>query len=306
MISRTVYAWYYPEVAAVVQKLWDGHHHEWYERAYTKHQDTMHEEFLDTWRNWSGVSLGKAFPHAYPANGSSEIIKDLLLPPAALHVFEGEYEGYAAIARARGMKVVTHARNVYVDSSLFAPGDVFWASNPSAIDGNAWSELPAFLEALRFQAPGVRVYLDMTYVGATVRPVTDIEPHRHENVAAVIFSLSKPMGTYYHRVGGCYSRQPIDALWGNKWFKNLFSLKLGTELMKRFGPTTLPKRYAETRTTVMRQLVRDGRLAESAQPSNVLLLANDTAGPDEFRRAPNAYRFCLTEALDRHIRGEYR
>jgi hypothetical protein len=309
VITRTVYSLYYPETRAVVDVLWGERHHDWYERAYEKRQDAMHVEFLETWRAWSGLGLGDAFPHAYPTNGASEPIKDLLLPPARLHVLAGDYEGYGAIARERGMQVLVHPRSVdAARSGDFADGDQFWISNPSAIDGCVWPELDAFIDAMRAHAPGVRVFLDATYVGATKTKVA-MELARHANVAAVVFSLSKPMGVYYHRVGGCLSRAPIGTLWGNLWFKNLFSLKLGTALMKKHAVTELPSKYAAVQARVLEAGIAKGLAPAEARASDVVLLAHAKLADEsakrwtELERAPGAQRFCLTPGMDEIVNG---
>lgn len=306
MMTRTVYSLYYPETRAIVERLWNEKHHEWYERAYEKHQDAMHVEFLETWRAWSGADLGDAFAHAYPTGGASEPIKDLLLPPGAVHVFAGDYEGYGIVARERGMQVVTHERNVDAAREQFGPHDQLWLSHPSAIDGCVWPHLDAFLDEMRARAPHVRIFLDVTYVGATKTPV-QVAPQRHPNVAAVVFSLSKPMGVYYHRIGGCLSRTPIGTLWGNLWFKNLFSLKLGTALMKAHGVTSLPTKYEGVQARVLARLIEEGRVPEETRASDVVLLAHAPRGPggsEEFMRAKGHHRFCLTEGMDRTIKGD--
>ncbi len=303
MLTRTVYALYWPETHACVEALWGSRPHAMYERAYEKHQDALHLEFLSTWRAWNGLGLGDAFPHAYPTSGASEVLKDLILPPGKLHLFDGDYEGYAAIARDRGMEVVAHPRTLDAARADFGPHDQFWISNPSAIDGCIWPDFDAFVEALAGHAPQVRVFLDVTYVGATKVRVT-LEPARHANIAAVAFSLSKPFGVYYHRIGGCVSRAPIATLWPNLWFKNLFSLRLGTELMKRYAVTELPERHAALQATVLERAKGTGRAPQSAVASDVVILAHSPEGADEFRRSPGHHRYCLTEGMDKHLRGE--
>jgi hypothetical protein len=140
-------------------------------------------------------------------------------------------------------------------------------------------------------------------VGAT-KTAVKVEPRRHANVAAVVFSLSKPMGVYYHRIGGCLSRAPIGTLVGNLWFKNLFSLKLGTALMKAHGVTALPTKYAPLQARVLERLIADGRVPGEARASDVVLLAHAPRGmgaSEEFMRARGHHRFCLTEGMDKMI-----
>jgi len=118
--SKTVYSLYYPRVQAVIDKLSKDFPHDLYKEAWTKKQDTLHEEFLDTWKNWAkpfipDVHWGKEFPHSYPTNGSSEAIRETLAQYAAdcaiqevhpvIHTFIGEYEGYKAIAEGYNIEV---------------------------------------------------------------------------------------------------------------------------------------------------------------------------------------------------------
>ena len=66
-----------------------------------------------------------------------------------------------------------------------------------------------------------------------------------------MFSLSKPAGTYYDRIGGVLARprpgmdgDPYKALFGNKWFKNLTSIAIGLEFMQSHSVYELPRKYA--------------------------------------------------------------
>ena len=46
------------------------------------------------------------------------------------------------------------------------------------------------------------------------------------------FAANRSFGVYYDRIGGIWMRQEDQGLFGNKWFKNLTSLALGTTLLK--------------------------------------------------------------------------
>jgi hypothetical protein len=139
----------------------------------------------------------------------------------------------------------------------------------------------------------VRVHLDVTYVGGTAKRI-HMDPSRHPNVAAVVFSLSKPMGVYFHRIGGVYSREAIGTLWGNFWFKNIFSVKLGQKLIETFARCELPQKYEPVRQRALQTVIAQDIVPASARPSDVVLLANAGVGADEYRRAEGAYRFCLS------------
>jgi histidinol-phosphate/aromatic aminotransferase/cobyric acid decarboxylase-like protein len=224
---------------------------------------------------------------------------------AHVHVFAGEYEGYAAYARAAGLTVVTHDRGAWDDDG--ASDRAFdaramhrwYVSQPSAIDGNMWRELPEFIRVM--DRRGVDVAVDLAYVGAVAdQPVIDVSS---PNVPHVFFSLSKVFGVFYHRVGGVLSRAPLLGLEGNKWFKNMFSLYLGTSLIQETPtPMTLPAKYRPVQAEACRVLREQHGIPLA--PSDVMLLASSPPGeyPAAFRRGAG-YRWCLTPTLDRLLRS---
>jgi hypothetical protein len=310
-VMPTVYSLYFLATRWVVGMLWRLLPHVWYERNYLKRQDAVHEKFLQKWRDWSGVDLGKEFPEAYPTNGASEAINNLIMWYAlrawkrgvvpTLHVIQGEYEGYRKIAEGCEIEVVEHRRVLEeVLAYPFQSGDMFWISNPSAIDGEYWAEFESFASGMEATHPEVAIFLDVTYVGLVKRPVP-LRPSRYRNIHATVFSLSKPFGVYYHRIGGVFSRYALPTLWANRWFKNLFSLELGFALMTRYRVTELPERYAALQAAVVNELKEKGELPEETTPCNVVILARSTTGPDAYQRAPGHYRFCLSPAMDQVI-----
>lgn len=321
LVCRTVYGIYWPETRRIVDALWQSRPHRWYERNYDRRQDAMHGPFLERWRSWvgeAGVRLGDGYAHAYPLAGANEGIHALLAHLASragetrprVHVFEGEYEGYPHIAAALGLEVKTHARDPELYAITLAaaarPGDLFFLSQPSAIDGDVWPGMAGFLAWLGREAPGVSVAVDLTYVGAVARDYTiDLD---QPNVAALLFSLSKPFGVYYHRVGGLLARQPQALLHGNLWFKNLFSLHLGERLMAEHGARDLPRRYQPLQQRTLDAGIAAGVIDAAAKPSDAVMLASATlagasdAAHGEFVRCVGregtGLRWCLAPGMD--------
>ena len=296
----------------MLHRLWREQPDALFESAYTDSQDAAHIAFLAAWRRWV-AQLVKGLPdfqHQYVTNGSNEAIRESIwnfgrsahsrgLPPR-LHVFAGEYEGYAAHARAAGIEVAVHPRAEWNDTKSYTPDAThrWYISQPSAIDGNVWAEFDAFLSLL--QDRGVTVAVDLAYVGAVpTQPTISLAP---PTIADVFFSLSKVFGVFYHRIGGMVTRAPLLGLEGNRWFKNTFSLYLGASLIEQTpSPTTLPAKYRAVQLRAC-QLLREQHDIPFV-PSDVILLATSPPGdyPQPFRRGP-AFRYCLTPAMDRLLR----
>lgn len=319
LVSKTVYSLLWPETSAVTNLLWSRREdlETLYRDPHLKSQDGLHRPFLEEWRQWSGVELGVQFPESYPTNGASEAIAHLIARQASmnqqnqtvLHVFDGEYEGYSRYARAFNLETIVHARDLEIlKHAAFRAHDTFWISNPSSIDGDFWEDFELFLVYMRDIHPTVKIYVDVTYIGAVKRMQT-LDFTQYPNVEAVIFSLSKPFGVYYHRVGGVFARSPIDSLYGNRWFKNIFSISLGRALMRAFPVNLIANCYASTQERVVRELIEKGEFPPDAEPCNVILLARSPGNPamsdmrDYFYRGDGWSRYCLTPNLNNTING---
>jgi histidinol-phosphate/aromatic aminotransferase/cobyric acid decarboxylase-like protein len=310
-LTTAVYGLVLPETRAMVRRLWSEQPESLFECAYDDRQDAAHHVFIDAWKRWVAphVSGLSEFSNHYTTNGSSEAIRESVwsLSQAAssaertplLHVFAGEYEGYAAYARAAGIQVATHDRSRW-QAIQFSERSLhrFYISQPSAIDGNLWPDFPRFVGELTRR--GVELAVDLAYVGAvSALPSLDLSA---PTIAHVFFSLSKVFGLFYHRVGGVLSRSPMLGLEGNKWFKNMFSLYLGTALIgETASPTTLPVKYQPAQHEACRLVAKQHRI--ELTPSDVILLASSKAGgySQAFRRG-SGYRWCLTPTMDRLLR----
>ena len=325
-VSKPVFDCRWPGTRQIAERLWRelplGLSERLYGKPWNGGQDRLHEEFIQQWLTWRRgvVSVDEsAFPHRYATSGSSEAIRERIaqlstdrravgLEPV-MHVFDGEYEGYAAYADAYAVRIERHDRARWRESfeavSTGLPGGGLWLiSQPSAIDGNLWEELPEFLRHLEETSPSVRVAIDLAYVGTVGRPyeIALTSPL----IDTVFFSLSKVFGVYYHRVGGVLSRRVMPGLVGNKWFKNSFSLALGIELLTTLTHHAIPAKYAAVQARAVSE-VRSA-LGTPLVASDALLIAHHPVTKDlpaavaGLRRA-NVVRYCLTPTLDRLLFG---
>lgn len=327
-VSKIVYALVMPETEHTIDAVFDGvrsgggrdAYHSFFREAWTQKQDAVHEEFFETWLRWSApiVALDPiAFPHRYPTAGASEGLREAIHAYGArsrqvsrdptIHLFEGEYEGFSAYARAAGIRVVAHRRSEWRKAiDAIAPDDQFYISQPSALDGNVWDEFELFAEELQRRVPSAQLMLDLSYVGCVSRPFS--VNANHPNVHAVFFSLSKPAGVYYHRIGGVFARDEYLGLFGNKWFKNISSLSIGTEFMRRFGVHELPIKYRPFQELAIQAINK--QLGLDLQPADILLLGvgMPSASPSELERyllrgpqGDEVVRVCLTARIAHRI-----
>lgn len=315
-VSKTVYAFVMPETEKALDELLDEDRngiHAMYREAWTQKQGAVHEEFLEAWRDWSSPVVkfdAKEFPFSYTTFGASEALREAIYAyghrarvegfAPVVHVFDGEYEGFAAYATAAGIPVVAHDRRHWRESlGKIGPRDQFYLSHPSAIDGNVWPDFSGFAAALYQRQPTAALMLDLSYVGCVARPfgVDAASP----NIKSIFFSLSKPMGVYYHRMGGLWSREAYPGLFGNKWFKNLLSLRLGVKMLKEYGVHDLPAKYARLAQGRAAADV-SAKLGLSLVPSDAYMLAtaplprapSDLEG---YLTRAGALRLCLTPTI---------
>jgi hypothetical protein len=293
-----------------------------YREPWTQKQDAMHESYFAAWQNWAEPVVGLApasFPFRYPTAGASEGIYKLMAEhlarctalgiEPAIHIFEGEYEGFPAYAAALQMELVRHRRDDWarVAGAIGSgKGVQFWISQPSAIDGAVWPHFEAFARLLAEHSPEAELIPDLTYIGCVARQFTIALDW--PNVPAFVTSQSKPFGGYYQRAGSVFSRRESGSLFGNRWFKNLLSLAWAETMMERHGVFELPQRYRrhqEFATTMVGDLLGIRGLVAS----DVMVLATAPAPVDESSLNPvqrsvlrgqgndRVLRLCLTPAM---------
>jgi len=126
-----------------------------------------------------------------------------------------------------------------------------------------------------------------------------------EPIAAVLWSLSKPFGVYYHRIGGLLAHAEVPSLHGHLWFKNLFSLHLGERLMAAHPARELPARYEPVQRRALAHAQAAGVVPATARPSHAVMLAHAPADPAfaEYARGPGL-RFCLSAGIDQMVNHE--
>lgn len=295
----TVYSYYFPEVRKVIDNLTKNYPHDVFLKSVSPGLDDFHVPIIDKFARYQKEALPglSDFPFRYPIAGAEEGIRETmtnLRQERTRHIYAlfGEYEGYKAVAETRGIETVEVGIDLEPPFVMIFP---FFISNPSARDGNILPD--SYIGKL---CQNHDVYYDLTYLGL-------VEPHqfdlRNPKIKAVFISFSKPFGLFYYRVGFLFSRFEIPALYGNKWFKNIFSLLIADKVMDEIGPLDIFNKYKPIQEMIIEDINKKTGLG--IKPSKSLLLGylpeEDAKNLNEkqlemiskFRRCDN-YRFCLT------------
>lgn len=324
-ITKTVYSMCYPESKIVLDELLSKKDeiHSMYSETFTKKQDAYHHSFLNAFKNWSKPVLDvnwSNFKFSYPTNGSSEAIREQLahlksVGKQNLYVFHGEYEGYEAIAKPLGFNIIKVHRTKECYNITYKKNSCFFLSQPSSVDGNLWEDYDRFMRHIAYTDPYLDIYVDICYIG-TIQEEYLINLD-YENIKGVFFSLSKSFGVYYHRIGGCFLKEENPLLYGNMWFKNVFAMKYGEELLNRIGVYYYPETYRKKQVDAIYKLCKErGINITKVKISDVIILATvntrnaDTEALKFIKEKLNRgndkqVRICLTPLMEADIWKEY-
>lgn len=307
---KAVYSYYFPEIRKTISEITKEFPHKEflksiypglddYEKPIIEKVIKFYGEDVDGWEN---------FEYRYPTSGSSEGIYHLLArikkddPEVPIYTLEGEYEGYRESAAGLGLKVQEIKENQEAIKKL-KPG--YWfISNPSARNGNILDD--ALID--KIADLGNKVIVDLAYLGMTERHKFDLS---HPNIVAVLMSMSKPFGLFYYRVGFTFTREPVQTLYGTKWFKNILSLIIADKVFGTFSSDYFYKKYSPIQKEVLEQIRKETGIP--LRKSEVLILGYLTQNDFNklnseqkevvslFKRG-NGYRVCLTQYfLDRDL-----
>lgn len=317
--TKTVYSIAYPKTKEIFNTIVNDKFTAIYEETWTKKQDNFHEELFTEWIKWSNpkvINDYSLFKYQYPTAGSSEAIREQICYLNSLGkrlvVFDGEYEGYIAIANAINMPILKlnrfsgfqHLQKqlLYLNSKI----DVFFISQPSAISGCIWHDFNLFLQET--EKLNIPIYVDLTYVGAC----SQIEPINlhYSNIEGIFFSLSKIFGVYYHRIGGVFLKNQNPLLYGNMWFKNLLSIKYGIELLKNTKIGFMDMELKKIQKNICKNLSLEHNI--DFTPTDVFLLCNVNYNPEkhlwqkDFQRCElnPKLRLCISPLIEKLLNNE--
>jgi len=298
-----VYSYTTPEVRRVIDDLTQSYPGElidegWIRSDLTKFQDHAFEALIAL-RGEEAPGLNQ-FKFRYPTYGSDHAICEYMTHLrvdeglTSIYVFENDYEGYVERAKSRGLEPI--GMPIRCKPEEFTRG-VWFISNPSAREGNV---LPHGIIDDLLQS-GHRVVYDLAYLGTTDERQFDL---RHQGIDAAFVSLSKPYGLFSHRIGLSFFRRAVPSLIANElWFKNIFGLKLASEVLTRVDGKSYARKYKAQQSEIVDRLRKDSGLPLTA--SDAFLLAHITEDDAEsltqeqqtalkrYKRGPR-YRFCLT------------
>ena len=286
--TRTVYCYYFPEIRKIVDKIVKNYPHNIFLSSITPGLDNFHLPIIEKFVKYNEKLIPglKDFKFRYFTDGSRQGIFHILVelkckePNTKIYVLKGEYEGYKEYAVRIGTKIQEVEENE--DFSKLESG-IFFISNPSGRDGNI---IPN--EFVKNICKYHRVIYDLAYVGLTQKYSFDVD---YPNIIAVMASMSKPFGMYYYRAGFAFTKEPMETLIANKWFKNIFSLVVTEKVLDGIKPQQLYKKYKLIQERIVNKLNKEHNIKLKA--SDVILLANTAERIEPFIR-DKFCRLCLT------------
>lgn len=286
--TRTVYCYYFPEIRKIIDGVVKDYPHKIFLSSITPGLNNFHLPIIEKFVQYHKKLVPglNGFPFKYFTDGSRQGIFHLLVelkckePDTQIYVLKGEYEGYKEYAVRIGTKIQEVEENE--DFSKLEPG-IFFISNPSGRDGNI---IPN--EFIKNICKYHRVVYDIAYVGLTREYAFDVS---YPNIIAVMASMSKPFGMYYYRAGFAFTKEPLETLIANKWFKNIFSLVITKKILDKIKPQQFYKKYRPIQEKIINNLNKRHNL--NLKASDVILLANTWKRVEPFMR-DKFCRLCLT------------
>lgn len=234
------------------------------------------------------------YPYVYYTAGSAHAMLPLMLEYKTwgirnINTFSGEYDGFRHHAH--------HAGLYHNDLNADQAKSVWWITNPQSQTGTYF---PAGLLE-EWQLDVSKVVFDLSYYGQC-RP-QDLNAS-HENIRALILSLSKPYGVFRYRLGGfTFSRDPIDGLVSSAWEADPLRLLQSLYLLEKIPLWSLYKKYNDTQTDIVSYLnetfdlcmeASDFLLTAFMHVGQARFLANRRLKMIEQFQRKDFYRFCLT------------
>lgn len=260
--------------------------------------DELHVPVIERIREKQALVISglEDFTHTYPTPGSSHALFTVMAEWRAqgnlesVAVIDGDYEGYTAYAESLRIPVTRYQN---FEGTAPKNGEVWFVSNPSAVDGN-WIDEPRWRE---FTEAGHQIVYDAAYAGLTPGGAVDVSsPH----IKAVLTSPSKLFGVFrYRNTGVAYTREPVSALYGTKWFKDVPALLDTLTLYEQFGNNELPQKYRARQEHICAALSE--LVGAQIDASDVLLLGHTSQRlPEAYHRFLRAgdYRFGLTKLFE--------
>tara|TARA_B100000212_G_scaffold198363_1_gene149671 strand:- start:2771 stop:3643 length:873 start_codon:yes stop_codon:yes gene_type:complete len=262
-------------------------------------KETSIEEYAKVWRNWINFSSTKSltgldsFTFADYTQGTSQAFDNFILrhcKDRQINVLKGDFQYHACLGKHVEFNYVEYPH--HFESILNGPD--LHALLISAPFSDFGCIHPDFEHIMRIcEAHNIPVCLDLAYWG--------IAKHVHINlnsfncIKEVTCSLSKPFFTLEnHRVGIRFTKDYVDdgvSMLNEVNMANNYSMALGVEYMKNFGPDYNWEKYTESYQSVCHQ-------HDLVWCDTVIFGLGDDVRHNEFNRGVSGnYRVCVSEWL---------
>lgn len=216
------------------------------------------KEYKTSVKEWLKPVVDLKDFYVYPINGITEGLNWWMgNETRSIHMTDGDYQW-------------VHQTKGY--------GNIFYMSNPSAIDGN-WVNIPE----------NISIALDLAYVGSTAIRKIELP----SNVEYVFYSLSKSFGVRNIRTGWLFSRKKIERLellTYNAKYYNYPAIELSEAIMNKYNIDYVYNRLRENQINFCEKF--------DLVPSDSVHIATTTSEEfSDFRRNKKIARLCISEYL---------
>jgi hypothetical protein len=273
-----------------------------YSKSYfiPKNAEKIKNDFFKTYINWIFTSHKikgfEKFNNACFTNGTRESFEYFYLkylPIKRLRLAKGEYFFHQM------MKSIykDYVKFAWIEDDPLKTGDFLLISVPFSDTGNIPKDLDNILKTCnKLEIP---VMLDLAYINLSKNLTFNID---YECVEYVTSSLSKVFPLEFHRVGIRLQKEVSDDQlyvvnepYHN--YINIFSAKLGLEMMKKFPPDYIFNKYRNKQLQFCSKL--------NLEPSDCVIFGIDHNNKfKHLNRGNNTTRLCFSKIWDRRIEYE--
>tara|TARA_R110000868_G_scaffold1415_5_gene11085 strand:+ start:3020 stop:3877 length:858 start_codon:yes stop_codon:yes gene_type:complete len=239
--------------------------------AYDNKSYNKFKQEFDTWIHSSSHPVRGLPGPGYITNGITEALDQTYALYRKIGIFKGEY-GYHDLILDKTRRLTTSLRSA----------DCIIVSHPFAADGMSAHEKLAYADT--FNKP---IFVDCAFFGVCSNIDFDFTPYK--NIHSVAFSLSKVLGTGWHRVGMLYTKDRYPVTITDNWnYQVISSVENHVNVLSKISPDDIPNYYKSSQLDICK---RNG-----LTPSDTVIFGLEPS--NKYRNGTKINRICISKILE--------